>query len=201
MTTSSLTPPLRGGVHPIYGIFMGGSDLTNNYTLKSDTPYKYTTQLRNSKQSSVSEQRLMSRRSDVTAISFKGNLEISTPTATEYDKEEFVMALKEQVSYFGLNSLFAISDSNGAVFNLTESSHLFNLDNVIKEHDTRTLNSSQVFTINTDGTSSTTETNESKSTRFREYGMYERFDMALSRLLVESLVSSTYRETIRTCQL
>jgi len=86
MTTSSLTPPLRGGVHPIYGIFMGGSDLTNNYTLKSDTPYKYTTQLRNSKQSSVSEQRFMSRRSDVTAISFKGNLEISTPTATEYDK-------------------------------------------------------------------------------------------------------------------
>ena len=82
----------------------------------------------------------MNRQSDVTAISFKGNLEISTPTATEYDKEEFVMALKEQVSYFGLNSLFAISDSSGTVFNSTESSHLFNLDNVIDEHNTHTLN-------------------------------------------------------------
>ena len=56
----------------------------------------------------------------------------------------------------GLNSLFAISDSSGMVSNLMESSHLFNLDNVIKEHDTRTLNSSQVFTINTDSTSSST---------------------------------------------
>ena len=64
----------------------------------------------------------MNRQSDVLAISFKGNLEISTPTATEYNKEEFGMALKEQVSYVGLNSLFSISDSSGMVFDLTESS-------------------------------------------------------------------------------
>ena len=87
----------------MYGIFVGGSDLANDHTLKSSMPYKFTTQLRNPKQSSSSEARLMTWRNDVTEILFKENLEISTPTITEYNKEEFVTALKEQVSYYGLN--------------------------------------------------------------------------------------------------
>ena len=79
----------------MYGIFMGGGDLANDYTLKFSMPYKFTAQLRNPKQLSASRARLMTRRNDVTAISFKGNLEISTPTTTEYNKEEFVIALKK----------------------------------------------------------------------------------------------------------
>ena len=114
-----MTTPIRGGNHPIYGIFMGGSDLADDYTLKSSMPYKFMTQLRNPKQSSVPEARLMTRRNDVTAISFKGNLEISTPAITEYDKEEFVTVLKEQVSYYELNSLFSMADSAGKAHNLT----------------------------------------------------------------------------------
>ncbi len=41
MASSLLTLPLRGGVHPIDGICMDGSDLNDDYTLKSKTPYKY----------------------------------------------------------------------------------------------------------------------------------------------------------------
>ena len=126
-----MTTPIRGGNHPISGILMGGSDLADDYTLKFSMPYTFTTQLRNPKQSSASKARLMTTRNDVTAISFKGNLDISTSTTTEYDKEEFVTALKEHVSYYRLNSLFSMADSAGKVHNLTETAHLFNLDSVI----------------------------------------------------------------------
>ena len=44
--------------------------------------YKFTTQLRNPKQSSAPEVRLMIQGNDVMAISLEGNLEISTPTTT-----------------------------------------------------------------------------------------------------------------------
>jgi len=54
--------PKRGGMYPIYGLFMGGSELTDDYTLKSATPYTLTTQLRKSKQSSSSERILISAR-------------------------------------------------------------------------------------------------------------------------------------------
>ena len=106
MANLSLTAPIRGGLHPIYGLFMGGSELNDDYTLKTNTPYKFTTQLRNSKQSSSSEQMLMKRRSDATAITFKGNLEVSETCITEYDKENFITALKEQVAFYELHSLF-----------------------------------------------------------------------------------------------
>ena len=142
-----MTTPIRGGNHPIYGIFMGGGDLADDYTLKSSMPYKFTTQLRNPKQSSTSEARLMTQRNDVTAISFKGNLEISTPTTTEYNKEEFVTALKEQVSHYGLNLLFSMSDSAGKAHELTENSHLFNIDSVIAEHELRLVMPPQVFSV------------------------------------------------------
>ena len=66
-----MTTPIRGRNHPIYGIFMCGRDLADDYTLKSSMPYKFTTQLRNPKQSSASEARLMTRCNDVKTIPFK----------------------------------------------------------------------------------------------------------------------------------
>ena len=72
---SSRIMPKRGGMHPIYGLFMGGSELIDDYTLKSTTPYKLTTQLRNLKQSSSSEHILISARQNASSVSFQGNLE------------------------------------------------------------------------------------------------------------------------------
>ena len=112
---------------------MGGSELNDNYTLKTNTPYKFTTQLRNSKQSSSSEQMLIKRHSDATAIIFKGNLEVSETCITEYDKENFITALKEQVAFYGLHSLFSMPDSSGKMHSLVEDAHLFSMSQVRDE--------------------------------------------------------------------
>ena len=65
---------------------MGGSELANNYTLKLKTPYKLITQLRNPKQSSLSEQTIINSWQNATSITFKGNLEIPATWINEYDK-------------------------------------------------------------------------------------------------------------------
>ena len=59
------------------------------------------------------------------------------PTTMEYDKEEFITVLKEHISYYGLNLSLSISDSDRNVHNMTDNSHLFNLDSVIAEHELR----------------------------------------------------------------
>ena len=100
-TSTSLNPPLRGGIYPIYGPYMGGSKLTDDYTLKSKSPYTFMRQIRNPKQSSYSEQTLMKRRSHATSITFKGNLEINVPCITEYNKEYFLQRLRNKLVVMG----------------------------------------------------------------------------------------------------
>ena len=146
------TTPIRGGLHPIYGLlFMGGSDLNSEYALKSPNPYKLTTQLRNAKQSSQSEQSLMNARTNASKIKFHGKLETSPDCATEYDKEEFLTCLKEQVSYYyGLQIFFAMPTSDGTMYNLLSFSHLFELQNVIEEYESRIVQHDPVLEANGD---------------------------------------------------
>ena len=102
MPFTVLNPLLRGGVHPIYGLFMGVNELNDYYTLKSTDPYKLTKQLCNAKQSSQYEMILMTDRSNVNGITFHGNLKIPTNCITECDKEGVFVSLKNQVTYHGL---------------------------------------------------------------------------------------------------
>ena len=95
----SLKPPTQGGIYPIYGLFMGGSEVNDNYTLNTSTPYKFMTQIRNPKQSSLPKQMLMNCCSNIGTVTFKGNLEVSNDCITKYDKETFLIALKEQVGF------------------------------------------------------------------------------------------------------
>ena len=140
----------------------------------------------------------MKRNSDAASITLKGNLEINVPCVTEYDKEEFVTALNEQVGYYGLNSLFSIPNMTETIHSLIDNAHIFSLDSVITEHDTRMVHLYPVFELDTNGVSSTTETTKSTVNRFKLYYMYEQYDISISRLLVELLISTTYRETIKT---
>ena len=48
--------PLRGGICAILGLFIGGSDLNNPFSLRADNPYKLTTQLHYAKQSTSSSE-------------------------------------------------------------------------------------------------------------------------------------------------
>lgn len=52
-------PPRRGGEHPIYGIFIGGSALDDEYRLIGTRHYKYTTQRRSAKVVNSIEQSLI----------------------------------------------------------------------------------------------------------------------------------------------
>ena len=97
METSTVAMPKRDGIHPIYGMFMWGSELTIDYTLKSKTPYRLTTQLRNPKQSSSAERIEISARKNVFSITSKGNLDTPVNCINEYDKEGFITLLKEQI--------------------------------------------------------------------------------------------------------
>ena len=195
---SSRIMPKRGGMHPIYELFMGGSELTDDYTLKSTTPYKLTTQLRNSKQSSPSKRILISARQNASSVSFKGNLETPDNYTNEYDKDGFVTALEEQVAFYGLHNLFSIPDSNGLMHSLVQDCHLFDLKGVIAELNSRMQMPSAVFLLDVDGNDTTTETPESISARLRAYDEYEKYDIAFSRLVIEALISHTYRETVKT---
>ena len=52
-------PPKRGGVHPIYGVFIGGGKLDENYRLSGSRHYKFTTQQRGAKVVNAIEQSLL----------------------------------------------------------------------------------------------------------------------------------------------
>ena len=56
MTTR--VPPKRCGEHPIYGIYIGGSDLDDDYKLVGNRHYKYTSQRRSAKVINSIEQAL-----------------------------------------------------------------------------------------------------------------------------------------------
>ena len=60
-----------------------------------------------------------------------------------------------------------MSDATGTVFNLVENAYIYNLDNVITEHDTRPLTSTPVFVVDDAGVPTTVESDESILTRFK----------------------------------
>ena len=75
---------------------------------------------------------------------------------------------------------------------LVENAHMFELAQIIAEHDSRLQSPAAIFDA------SNVETPESTTARFRTYNEYERYNVALSRLVVEALISPSFRETIKT---
>ena len=75
-------PPKRGGEHPIYGIFIGGSFLDNQYKLIGNRHYQFTSQRRSAKVVNSIEQALLNTIESKTAQKFNGNLE-KNPSSNE----------------------------------------------------------------------------------------------------------------------
>ena len=81
----------RGGNHPILGDYIGGADLDDKYCLIKNNSYRYTAQLRNIKQLSANQAKLMDERNSTTTMKFDGNLEPSkTNGSIEMSKEDFL---------------------------------------------------------------------------------------------------------------
>ena len=91
-------PPKRGGEHPTYGIFIGGSFLDNQYKLTGARHYRYTSQRRSTKVVNTIEQALLTTIESKTAPKFNGNLE-KTPSLNENELEKlnFIKHLKRKV--------------------------------------------------------------------------------------------------------
>ena len=74
-------PPCCCSFHSIYGIFLGGRDLNDDYTPKFRTLYKFTTQLHINEQYNTFKGRITTRRNDTASIESKGTLKIHALTA------------------------------------------------------------------------------------------------------------------------
>ena len=80
----------RGGRHPILGYYAGGCPINDDYKLLKVNPFKYTSQLRNVKQLSSNETKLIDDRASVSSMKFDRNLELNNSSpSTDMNKERF----------------------------------------------------------------------------------------------------------------
>ena len=119
--------PKRGGIDSIYGLYLGGSPLTDRYEQKVPLrlTYRYATQCRNVKTISMVEQQLMTARDSVTTLKFDGRLEATVGSSTEIGKERFLTLLGRRVEEHGQETFYYARNSNDEVVNIIESSHNF----------------------------------------------------------------------------
>ena len=140
---TEIVPPKPGGIHPIYGMFIGGSALNDAYEVSTgdNSLYRFSTQRRHEKTITSIERVLREARDSTTGIKFNGTLEptVGTPT-TEIGKERFIKLLKKRVKEYGQQTFYWIRDTNSKVIDLFENAHRFKLDAVIAEHTRRLRN-------------------------------------------------------------
>ena len=139
-SASQTTPvaPKRGGIHSTYGIYIGGSNLDDNYKLlPSRSLYRFSTQRCHEKTIASIEQKLRDARESVTSVKFNGQLEATAGISTEIGKEKFVSLLKEKVKEHGHQTFYHIKDTNQTVVDLFEHAHRFKTTDVINEFDRR----------------------------------------------------------------
>ena len=73
--TSKGNVPKRGGVHPEYGIYLGGEDLDDNWDLQPGYHFKYAMQCHNPKAVASMIWTFTEARESVTVLKFDGNFE------------------------------------------------------------------------------------------------------------------------------
>ena len=189
--TVSTTPPKQGGIHSIYGVCLGVSGLNNDYYLAKVNPYKFTSQLRNVKQTGISERTLINSRENSSLRKFNGKLEIpNTITSSKMDKEEFIESLKDKISSYGLHTFYYLPGPEKKMISLLSNLHTFSLHDTISEYEERLVEPNRVESMIE---VISTKTTESISDRFRAFDAYEIFDLTISRLVVESLVTASFR--------
>ena len=97
------------------------------------------------------------------------------------------------MAYYGLRTVFTVPTAYGMMKNLILDSHIFELDDIIKEYESRLINPNPVLEYDH------REAQESMQAQLCAYGAYGFFDTALSSLVIESLVMTIFCEVIKTC--
>jgi hypothetical protein len=192
MSSSIIHPtPKRGGMHPIYGAFVGGGIMDKNYNIVNPR-FRCVSQLRTIKQLLSTQNALEQARDNISGVKFHGNLEVEeSKLTTELDKRTFIEKVELLVKTYGFQSFFYLQGPDGKMQSLLTHSHLFTLSDVIKEH--RKRDGDHVPTLNDEGD----ETAESIAVGHSKYDDYELMDCSLSRLAVQSVVGARCKTTSR----
>ena len=182
--------PERGGTHPTFRMYMEGRGIDSEYNLSKSQSYKFTAQLRNMKQAGIGERALMNTRDNSSIRNFNGNIEVSDSTSkTETDKEDFFEALKDKVAFYGLHNSFYLPSTDWTMMSLLTDSNAYSLKEVTTEFKYHLIEPDPV-SINTNGTQ--VETRDSIQARCYALTEYEIYDISLSCLVVEFLLSSSF---------
>ena len=173
--------PKRGGVHPLYSTYLGGAKLDDEYKSvisigRGNGVYRFSTQRRHEKTIGNIEKTLQDARDSVTSLKFHGKLEPAEGSLTEIGKERFLLILERKVTEHGQQTFYHVKDTDDKVVNLFENSHRFTLETVIAEHERRC---------------------QADNSAYEQYDQYELDEIELSRLLVMSLCSEGFLDTIR----
>jgi hypothetical protein len=131
--------PKRGGMDSVYGLYLGGSPLDNQYKPKvsSRLTYRFATQCRNVKTISSIEQQLIGSRDGVTTLKFDGRLETTTGSTTEIGKDRFLTLLARRVEEHGQESFYYAKNAHNEVVSIIENSHNFSVEMIVNEFETR----------------------------------------------------------------
>lgn len=185
--------PRRGG-NDFMGPYVGGAPLDESYQLvTTEESFKCALQLRNAKTLLGIESDLRKALSASTALKFDGKLklEASEAASKELDKEEFLLSVDEAIMSYGLHSFFYLPNNEGVMKYLAEEPHLFTIEQVMSEHSSRLIEPLVELDDNND------EIVTSITARNRCYDKYEKFDISLSRRILETLLSQDIKATIR----
>jgi hypothetical protein len=126
--TTAPTAPLRGGIHVLHGVYIGGGKVGDDWKMQGPR-YRSSAQLKGEKWISKTESRLRTRRDDTTSHKFNGKLEDAG--VKEMDKGEFIRAMRRDIRAHGHEGMYAI-ERGGKVVDLLDHLHEFTVDEVIK---------------------------------------------------------------------
>lgn len=192
MSAAAVPTPRRGGIHLVYGVYLGGSPMKNDYHLLSPD-FHCVSQLQSIKQLQIIQTTLEQARDSLTSLKFHGNVDVEeAKAATELDKNHFVKKVERLVETYGFQGFFYMKAFDGSMVSLLSHSHLFTLKDVIEEHVCRLA--PYVPEVDESGE----ETIESLTSKYSKYDLYDKLDCRISRLAVESIVGSSLQEDIET---
>jgi hypothetical protein len=185
VTTPTAAPtrdkPKRGGIHPLYDLYLGGSPLDNEYKPTEVDSYSYASQRRNIKTIATIERDLTMARDSTTSLKFDGKLEPVIGSTTEVGKERFLQLLERRVEEHGQETFYYVKYEDKVV-NLFDHVHNVTLEALTDEFKAR-------MTPTTNPTAPTPPP-------FSAFDKYEKGEITMSRLVTESLLTSTFYDKI-----
>jgi hypothetical protein len=114
--TTSLPTPKHGGIHPVYGLYIGWSSLNQAY--EDIGKLSYASQCSNKKGLASIKQHLMNAQDSSTSLKLDGKLEALGSSFTEMGKERFLTLLQRRVEEHGQQTFYFFNDMVVTEFHL-----------------------------------------------------------------------------------